>query len=63
MVNTNKLVIEVGINEGRMRDDNLNVPFTPEEIAADARRGARDSGHSFSQEGQAVRPSSSGKDT
>ena len=38
MVNTDKLVIEVGINEGRMRDDNLNVPFTPEEIAADARR-------------------------
>jgi hypothetical protein len=63
MVNTNKLVIEVGINEGRMRDDNLNVPFTPEEIAADARRGARDSGHRCSQEGQAVRPSSSGKDT
>jgi 3-keto-5-aminohexanoate cleavage enzyme len=38
MPSSDRLVIEVGINEGRMRDDNPNVPFSPEEIAADAQR-------------------------
>ncbi|MFW5680521.1 MAG: 3-keto-5-aminohexanoate cleavage protein [Pseudomonadota bacterium] len=31
-----KLVIEVRVNEYAMRDENPNVPWTPEEIAADA---------------------------
>lgn len=38
MPTSDKRVIEIGINEGRMRDDNPNVPFSPEEIAADAQR-------------------------
>ena len=32
------VVIEVGINEGQRRSANPHVPYTPEEIAADARR-------------------------
>ncbi len=35
---TDKIVIEVGINEGAMRAQNPHVPYTPEEVAADARR-------------------------
>jgi uncharacterized protein (DUF849 family) len=29
------LIIEVGLNEGAKKDENANVPYTPEEIAAD----------------------------
>jgi 3-keto-5-aminohexanoate cleavage enzyme len=33
-----KVIIEVGINEGTLRGANPNVPYSPEEILADARR-------------------------
>jgi uncharacterized protein (DUF849 family) len=33
-----KVIIEVGINEGQLRSANPNVPYSPEEIAADGRR-------------------------
>lgn len=33
-----KFIIEVGLNEARMRDENPHVPYTPEEVAADAKR-------------------------
>ncbi len=31
-----KLIIEVRVNEYAMRDENPNVPWTPDEIARDA---------------------------
>jgi 3-keto-5-aminohexanoate cleavage enzyme len=33
-----KVIVEVGINEGTLRDANPNIAYTPEELAADARR-------------------------
>lgn len=33
-----KVVIEVGINENQFRSENPHVPYTPEEIGADAKR-------------------------
>ena len=33
-----KVVIEVGVNEGQLRSANPHVPYSPEEIAADAQR-------------------------
>ncbi|MGE0386323.1 MAG: 3-keto-5-aminohexanoate cleavage protein [Gammaproteobacteria bacterium] len=38
MTLSDKVIIEVGINENRSRDQNPHVPLTPEEVAADARR-------------------------
>ena len=33
-----KVIIEVGLNENAGRDGNPHIPYSPEEIAADARR-------------------------
>lgn len=33
-----KVIIEVGINEGKLKSSNPHVPYTPDEIGADARR-------------------------
>lgn len=38
MLTNDKVVVEVGANEATMRSQNENVPYTPEEIAEDARR-------------------------
>ncbi|MEW6471564.1 MAG: 3-keto-5-aminohexanoate cleavage protein [Actinomycetota bacterium] len=35
---TDKVIIEVGLNENAGRDGNPHIPYSPEEIAADARR-------------------------
>src|SRR4051812_31718854 len=33
-----KVIIEVALNENQIKDDNPNIPYGPEEIAADAKR-------------------------
>ena len=35
-MSTNKVIIEVRINEYTMRDDNPHVPYSPEEIAKES---------------------------
>lgn len=35
---SDKVIVEVGLNESQLKSANANVPYSPEEIAADARR-------------------------